>query len=53
MGSLLSPFIANLFIEEFENKALDQAPQKRRIWYKYVDDTFTVLKKDYVESFKT
>jgi hypothetical protein len=39
MGSPLSPIIANLFMENFENKSLDSFPLKPLRWKIYVDDT--------------
>ena len=42
MGSPLSPVIANFFMEDFENKALEQATHKLTCWYRYVDDTFAI-----------
>jgi hypothetical protein len=42
MGSSLSPIISNIFMEHFEQLALDSAPQKRAMWLRYVDDTFVV-----------
>jgi hypothetical protein len=41
MGSPLSPIVANLFIEKFENKALELYPLKPSRWKRYVDDTIT------------
>ena len=51
MGSPVSPVIANLYMEEFEERAIAAATYKPKIWKRYVDDTFTVLGKDYVDGF--
>jgi hypothetical protein len=42
MGSPLSPVMANLFMEEFEKKALATATLKPGFWFRYVDDTFSL-----------
>jgi retron-type reverse transcriptase len=39
MGSPLSPIVANLFMENFEKKAIDSYPLKPLRWKRYVDDT--------------
>jgi hypothetical protein len=39
MGSLLSPIVVNLYIENFEQKAFDSYPMKLEFWVRYVDDT--------------
>ena len=51
MGSPVSTVIANLYMEEFEERAIATATYKPKIWKRYVDDTFTVLGKDYVDGF--
>ena len=42
MGSLLSPVIANIFMEHLENKSLETTPLQPQCWKMFVDDTFVV-----------
>jgi retron-type reverse transcriptase len=42
MGSPLSPDIANFFMEDFEDKAIELATLKPTYWYRYVDDTSVI-----------
>ena len=51
MGSPVSAVTANLYIEEFEERAIATATYKPKIWKRYVDDTFTMLGKDHVDGF--
>ena len=51
MGSPASAVFANLCMEEFEKRAIATATYKPKIWKRFVDDTFTVLGKDYVDGF--
>ena len=51
MGSPLSPIIANLYMENFETKALNTAANSPSLWKRYVDDTFVVIKKCHQEEF--
>ena len=42
MGSLLSPIVANLYMETFERETLASAVTAPRLWLRYVDDTFVI-----------
>ena len=41
MGSPLSPIVANLILEYFEERAINELPHKPRWWLKFVDDVFS------------
>jgi hypothetical protein len=45
MGSPVSPLIANLFMEDLEEKAITTAPQeiRPRFWKRYVDDILAIV----------
>ena len=42
MGSSLSPFMANIFMENLEQEALSQTDTPPKVWLRYVDDTFLI-----------
>ena len=42
MGSPLSPVLADIFMEEFENSSLNTTDLQPNMWLRYVDDTFVV-----------
>ena len=51
MGSPLSPIIANLYMEAFEERAINTAPTPPSLCRTFVDDTFVIIKKTQKESF--
>ena len=42
MGSPLSPVVANLYMEAFEERALSSSTLTPKLWLRYIDDTFVV-----------
>ena len=42
MGSPINPLRANIFMEEFEVKALQSCPNPPSMWLRFVDDTFVI-----------
>ena len=42
MGSPIGPLIANIFMEEFEVKALSSIPHPPSLWLRFFDDTFVI-----------
>ena len=51
MGSPISTIVANIFVEEFENRAITTALHPPRIWKRYVDDTFVLQHQTHKEEF--
>ena len=51
IGASTSGFAANLFMEELEEKALRSFTNPPALWKRYVDDTFTILKRTDTEQF--
>ena len=49
MGSPVSVTVANLAMEEIEEKALSTFDNKLPFWKRYVDDTCTVVPADWKE----
>ena len=51
MGSPISPIVANLYMEQFENQAINTAPHPPLLGRRFVDDTFTILQSSHMTSF--
>ena len=51
MGSPISPIVANLYMEDFENRAIQSSPNPPLLWRRFVDDTFVIMKKCHREEF--
>ena len=51
MGSPISPIVANLYMEDFEIKAINSSPQPPYLWKRFVDDTLTIIKSTQKTSF--
>ena len=49
MGSPVSPVVANIFMAELETKALEGLVCAPSVWYKYVDDVLSVVKRSLVQ----
>ena len=51
MGSPVSPVVANIYMEMFEEMVLGTSQQPPTIWKRYVDDTFRVMDGRHVNGF--
>ena len=51
MGSPVSPIVCNLYMEYLEQRALDMARHPPRVWRRYMDDTYTIMKRAYAQEF--
>ena len=52
MGSPLGPVLANIFMVELETKLIPSLSDKISLWQRYVDDTFTFIRKDQIDYVK-
>ena len=51
MGSPVSPIVANLFMEWFEERAIQTFPYEITLWRRYVDDTLVALSDALLDEF--
>ena len=51
MGSPISPIVANLFMEDLQVQAIRTSPTPPSLLKRFVDDTFTIIKKEDRSSF--
>ncbi|XP_068696989.1 uncharacterized protein [Montipora foliosa] len=50
----LSPVVATLCVEAMEEVAIDKSKvQAKKVWKRYVDDSYCIIKRDAVNSFHT
>ena len=50
MGSPVSVVVANLFMEEVEQTALQSFTLPVKTWKRFVDDTFVIIKREHVDA---
>ena len=51
MGSPVSPTTANLLMEDIENTAMTAFHHPPKVWKRYVDDSFVVIAREYLQQF--
>ncbi|XP_076042212.1 uncharacterized protein LOC143026099 [Oratosquilla oratoria] len=51
MGSPISVILAEITMQQFENEILSAAPTSLKLWTRYVDDVFAILKARDVDGF--
>jgi len=48
MGPPVSPILANSAMEDIEKKAMTEFHHPPKVWKRYVDNTFVVIKREYL-----
>ena len=51
MGSPVSPVVANISMEVIENTAFETTPTKPKTWKRFVEDSFSIIKKTAITNF--
>ena len=51
MGSPISPLVVNLYLEDFEMRAINTSPKPPLMWKRFVGDTFVIIKAAEKQSF--
>ena len=51
IGASSSVFLAEIFMMRLERKALTTFASPPDIWFRYVDDTFTIMERDFIQAF--
>ena len=52
MGSPVSSIVENIFMEDFEERVMADAAQIRpKVWNRFVDDVFSIIRRNSVEQF--
>ena len=50
MGSPVIPVVTCIFMTKIEKDALDMFSTPQSVWYRFVDDVFTIVKKTAVKT---
>ena len=53
MGCPVSPVVANLCMEAIEEVAINSSEVQPKVWKRYVDESFCIIKRNAVNSFHT
>ena len=53
IGLPVSPLASNIYMEWFETHALATGPHAPSVWVRYVDDTYVVIREEYIDEFTT